>query len=233
MEDTRLKVLQRVEIFNNIESKELRMILNCISPKFVKYEKNEMIALAGESFEGMGIVISGEVMVIKENVAGNRTVMAKLNQGHMFGEMSAFSLQKTWPASVQAVDNCEVMFIEISKLISQCEKVCDCHRKLIENMLVLISRKALQLNRKVEYLAIKGMREKIATYLLEQYQKTKKTTFDIELNRNELAEFLNVSRPSMSREIARMKDEGLIDYYKSTFRIIDLQSLKACVELVN
>jgi CRP-like cAMP-binding protein len=97
-------------------------------------------------------------------------------------------------------------------------------------MLGIISEKALMLNRKVEYLAIKSMRAKISTFLLEQYKKTGKTTFMIPLNRNELADFLNVSRPSMSREMCRMKEEGIIDFHRASIRIINPDALKKSVE---
>ena len=95
-------------------------------------------------------------------------------------------------------------------------------------MLKIISEKALMLNRKVEYLALISVRQKIATYLLEQYKITKSKTFLLPLNRQELAEFLNVSRPSLSREMCRMRDEGIIDFHMSTIKILDLDVLKEC-----
>jgi CRP-like cAMP-binding protein len=103
--------------------------------------------------------------------------------------------------------------------------MCVGHKQLMINMLEIVSDKALGLNRKVNYLSIKSMRGKIAKYLIEEYRKADKVMFEIRYNRNELAEFLNVSRPSMSRELSRMKEEGIIDYHQSTFKVIDVQAL--------
>lgn len=89
------------------------------------------------------------------------------------------------------------MFIHPEKMLGFCDKVCDSHRTLIENITKIISQKALILNEKVDYLTIKSMKAKVAKYLLEQYKKTGSLTFTLPLNREALADFLNVSRPSM------------------------------------
>jgi len=221
--------LTKCELFEDMTGEQINSILTCLKPKINYYQKGEHVAIAGEHFEGIGVILKGEVMISKENAAGNRVILAKLQAEHLFGEMVAFSNMKVWPASVYVVEDSTIMFIEPGKIIRSCEQACISHTSLIMNMLKMISKRALILNRKVEYLAIKSMREKISTYLLEQYRRTGKTTFMIDLNRNELADFLNVSRPSMSREIAKMKDEGIIDYYKSSFKIINLDLLKSCI----
>ena len=74
------------------------------------------------------------------------------------------------------------------------------------------------------------MRGKISAFLLEQYEKQGSATFILPLKRNEMAEFLNVARPSLSREMCRMRDEGLIDFHQSTIKIKDLEALKNLIE---
>ena len=64
-------------------------------------------------------------------------------------------------------------------------------------------------------------------YLIDQYKISKNTTLTIPLKRNELADFLNVSRPSLSREMCAMRDEGIIDFHLSTFKIKDIELLKS------
>ena len=82
------------------------------------------------------------------------------------------------------------------------------------------------LNKKVEYLTIKSMRGKLSTYLVEQYNKEKNVNITLPLNRNELSDFLNVSRPSMSREMSKMRDEGIIDFHLTAVKILDIKELK-------
>ena len=92
-------------------------------------------------------------------------------------------------------------------------------------MMLLLGEKNYHLNMKMDLLLLKGMREKIVTYLLLEAHTQQSTSFTVHLNRNQLADYLNVSRTSMCRELGRMKDEGLIDYYQNSFKILDEKRL--------
>ena len=82
----------------------------------------------------------------------------------------------------------------------------------------------------MEYISIKTMRSKAEYFIYEQYLKGKTTTLTLPMNRQQLADFLNVSRPSMNRELSRMRDEGIIDFHLSAVRIIDIEKLKEYCE---
>ena len=122
------------------------------------------------------------------------------------------------------------MYIHPEKILGVCDKVCFSHKTLISNIVKVISKKAFILNKKVEYLTIKSMRGKLSKYLIEQYKIAGSLTFTISLNREELADFLNVSRPSMSRELCKMRDSGVIDFYKESVRIINLKELQGMLD---
>ncbi len=218
--------LKQVALFKDITEEELATMLNCFNSKVKAYKKDSFIIYEGDPYTGIGIVIEGSVVIQKENEQGERIIISKIPQGGMFGEMIAFSRINKWPATVTAQEKTSVIFLDPSNVVTTCSSTCGGHRQLIINMLGLVSNKALVLNKKVEYLSKKSMRGKIAKYIIEQRKPHKKAIFDVDMNRNELADFLNVSRPSMSRELGRMKEEGLIDYNKQTFRIIDLEGLK-------
>lgn len=224
-----IPTLAKVDLFKGIAGPDLRLMLDCLEPKLFEYKKNDYITIAGEKLESIGIILEGEAVVVKENAAGNRVVMALLKPGDIFGEVVVFTDDAIWPGSVIAQEMCKVIFIPRQKIIGQCHKLCHWHREIIRNMLKILSEKALLLNKKVEYLTIKSMRGKIAAFLLEQFRRTGKTTFVLPLNRNEMADFLNVSRPSMSREMRRMKEEGVIDFHLASVRIKEIDVLKEMV----
>jgi len=225
-----VNILAASPLFNAIPANELAGMLACLNPKVESFTKGSYIAVEGDEFGGLGILLAGEAAVIKENAAGVRSMMTTLATGHMFGEMVAFSARRFWPASVFAQTDCTAVFLPPGKITGECEKTCVNHTRMINNMLQILSEKALLLNRKVEYLAIRSMRIKIATYLLEQYKRTGKKTFYIPLKRNDLADFLNVSRTALSREMGRMRDAGLIEFYRSAVKINDLAGLIETVE---
>jgi CRP-like cAMP-binding protein len=221
--------LSSCRLFKGIAPEELTAMLECLKPRISAYKKGELIAIAGDQLTGVGIVLSGDVAVTKENLAG-KIMMAKLGQNDLFGEIAAFSGAGVWPATVVAERDCKVLFLPPEKLAGNCKNECAGHKLLIMNMLGVLSDKALALNKKVDYISIKNIRSKISTYLLEQYMSTGTKIFVLPLKRNEMADFLNISRPSLSREMGRMRDEGLIDFYRSSVKIRDLQVLKAMTE---
>jgi CRP-like cAMP-binding protein len=216
-------------LFAGIDAAELNLMLGCLNPAVGSYRKNEYLTVAGEKMTGVGIVLAGQAIVTKENAAGNRGILAPLYAGDLFGEMVAFSGQKSWPATIIAQQDCQVIFLASEKIVGNCRQQCQSHRLLIINMLGIVSDKALLLNRKVEYLTLKSLREKIAAYLLEQSKKTGTTTFMLPFTRHELADYLNVARPSLSRELGRMKAEGLIDFHGASVKITAVEALKRMV----
>lgn len=220
------KTLSDSPLFKGISNHELNLMIQCLQPKVYTYKKNSYITIGGEPFTGLGVLLSGEAVIIKENVAGGRNVLTTLTTGNIFGEMIAFSSKQDWPASVFAQTACSVIFLAPDKITGNCANACVGHAQLIKNMLSILSEKALLLNRKVEYLTISSMRRKISIYLLEQSQLSGKQVFTLALNRNDLADFLNVSRTALSREMGRMRDEGFIEFYRSSIKIHDIETLR-------
>jgi CRP-like cAMP-binding protein len=221
-----IDILVSVNLFEGINDSELIHVLNCLGPRIKSYSKGEFITMEGDLFNGIGIVVSGQVKMTQTNEAGERIILAQAGPGGVFGEMIAFSNRDSWVATVIADSSCQIMFLKPDAIVGQCAKVCTGHKQLMLNMLKIVSNKALMMNRKVKYLSIKSMRGKLSKFLLEESSQSNKTTFDIRYKRSELAEFLQVSRPSMSRELSRMKDEGLIDFYKESFQILNFEALQ-------
>lgn len=230
MQDKWIKIIEKSKLFSNISGKEIELILKCLEPKTVKLKKGDFAGLFGEKMEGLGILLEGNLSILKENLDGGRIIIDIIRPGELFGEIAVFTEKRLWPATVSANENSVILFIQPGKFTGICSNACAFHNRLILNMLKIISEKALMLNKKVEYLSIKGMREKLCTYIWEQYKKNGKLIFSLPMKRGELADFLNVSRPSMSREMCRMRDEGLIDFHLSTIKILNPEELAMYVQ---
>jgi CRP-like cAMP-binding protein len=97
---------------------------------------------------------------------------------------------------------------------------CEFHHRLIENMVHIIANKNRDLMRKVEVVSKRTIREKILAYLSIQAQSTNQRYFEIPLGRVELAEYLCVDRSALTRELAKMKEEGILDFDRNSFRIL-------------
>lgn len=224
--DTLSSVLEKCELFEGFETFQLKTMLQCFDPKINFYEKGDFIVLSGDRYYGLGILVEGTAVVSKENAAGSRVMMTTIAAGDLFGEVIAFSGKEIWPASVQAQTSSKAIFIENNTILNQCSEACSFHSLLIRNLLKIVSNRAMILNSRVEYLSMKSISSKIACLLLEYLRKSGSNTFRLPMNRNEMADFLNISRPSMSREMGIMRDNGIIDFQKEAIKILNLDKLK-------
>ena len=233
MESIYYDILNLCPLFSKITREELPALLHCVDAKEKRFYSEEYLWLSGDSIVSLGIVLSGSLEIIKENVAGQKHILDFIAPGQIFGEGIICTKDRISPVSVRSRESSYILFLPFEKVIRPCSNSCAFHYQLNQNLLTLLGEKNRLLNRKIELLTLKGMREKLATYLLYEEsrfqsleQNKNSRFFTITPNRNELADYLNVSRSSMCRELGRMKDEGLIDYYQNSFKIIDHEALK-------
>lgn len=224
------KILKNCPLFRTFSDTDFAHILPCLNIQVKKYKADDFIFLLGNQVDSIGIVLEGTLEIIKENLVGNRHIIASLGPSNLFGEGIVCTKDRISPVSVLTKTEATIMLIPYQKVITSCEKTCSFHIQLIHNMMLLLGEKNYVLNHKIDLLMIKGMKEKLATFLLYEAKRHNSNRFDIDFNRNELAEYLNVSRPSMSRELANMKDDGIIDYHMNSFHILSVEKLKQCID---
>ena len=126
-----------------------------------------------------------------------------------------------------AADESVVLYLNRESVITDGAGVCP---KLIRNLLKYFSGRIASINKDTGYLIIKSMRLKIAKLIFDKYLEQGNLNVEMGLNRNEMADYLNVSRPSMSREMMRMRDEGIIGFWKDKVTITDMDALEAIVK---
>lgn len=226
MQESVMTIIESTALFKGISSKSVQPLLGCLNTRIKAYKKGQTIFTAADSFKGIGIVIEGQVMVSKARFSGTRLLMTTLSRGDIFGEMVCFLDEAKYPADITAITDATIAFVSPEKVIGTCQESCQSHQMLIKNLLKMMSKKAMGLNRKVNYLSLKTLKGKISAFLLEQAELNKSLMFQISMNRDEWAEFFNVSRPSLSRELSLMKSDAWIDYHKSSFKILDQKCLQ-------
>ena len=204
-------------LFDGIAFEDYERLLNCLSAKTVFYKKDEIILLAGNSVDFVGLVLLGCVKIIKEDLDGNISILTELSTSELFGEVFACAGIGYSPVTVQASEDCEILFIDYKRIAVSCTSSCPFHTKLIENMLKLIAKKTLFLNQKNEILSKRTTREKLRLFLDNQRGGARK--FTIPYDREELANYLCIDRSAMSRELGKMRDDGLISFVKNKFEI--------------
>lgn len=207
-------------LFKDIQADNLEAILGCIGYHIGSYKKGGIIAFEEEHIRHIGILMSGAVDMVKEDLWGNKTMLIRMRSGELFGETFACGDDTSSLVTFMVSEDAEILFIPFRRVMQTCTMACVFHHRLIENMVRIIANKSRDLMRKVEVISKRTLREKILAYLSLQSQINEHRYFEIPLGRVELAEFLCADRSALTRELAKMRDEGLIDYDKNCFRIL-------------
>ena len=154
-----------------------------------------------------------------------KNIMANLEASSIFGEALLFSKHPLWPATIKALKPTKIMFIPLETFIETLPDCQQCQTKILSNLLEDLSEKALLLTKKVHYLTLKGMREKIYAYLTDIYTMQHSEKLVLPHNREQMAEALNVSRTALSRELGRLRDEGIIEINGRHVTLLDPQQI--------
>ncbi|HOQ01922.1 MAG TPA: Crp/Fnr family transcriptional regulator [Acetivibrio clariflavus] len=215
-----LNVLCNSPLFSGIEKTDLDKMLKCLSARKASYAKDEYILSAGDAINDVGIVLYGSVNIIKEDFWGNRAILTKVQSGEMFGEAFAFANIQKLPVSAVATEKTEVLFVDFGKITTTCSSACLFHSRLIQNILKILASKNIMLTQKLEHIVKRTTREKLLSYLSEQAIKSGSNTFSIPFNRQELADYLSVDRSAMSKELCKLRDEGILEFNKNHFKLV-------------
>lgn len=207
-------------LFQGIRKEDMQGMLGCTGYHLHRYKKGEGIILEEEQVRHIGIVLEGSVDMVKEDIWGGKTLLMRIGERDLFGESFACGDDIQAVVSFLAAGDTQVMFIPFNRIMHTCTMACEFHHRMVENMVRIIANKNRDLMRKVEIVSKKSLREKIMTYLSVQSQSHHSRYFEIPLGRVELAEYLCADRSALTRELASMKADGLIDFDKNVFRIL-------------
>jgi len=216
------EVYKNVPLFKDIDKDHLQTMIECIGSNQKMFEKDEFVFLAGEKPKDVGVLLSGQLHILRECSEGNNLLVGVLGIGEVVaGGIVAAGVEEN-PVSVIAKTKSTVMFFDFSRILTFCSNSCEHKQKLIRNMLWHVANKNMELQSRLEIVSIKSVRKKILRYLCKmEARQTRTDGIIIPFNRQEMADFLCVERSALSRELAKMKDEGIIDYRKNHFIIIN------------
>lgn len=209
-------------LFSEFSQDEIIDALKCINYTIKSFDKSQVVALEDSTCTSLGIVLSGSVEVQKIFASGNNITIDKLDDGSIFGEVIIFSFRNTYPSSIISVSKSDIMFISRDNI----SKLCNLNSKFLINFMSLLSNKILTLNKKLKAMSYQTIRQKITFYILEQCSLQKNSEITLPCSKRELSEQLGIPRPSLSRELINMKDNGLITLDKFRITIIDMESLE-------
>lgn len=219
--DIFIPTLKKCRIFSEIDVNDIKDYLNKLNMKTFSYDKNEIVAFEGDKCSSLGIVLEGCVEVQKHHPSGKVISLMRLTSGDVFAEAIVFSDENEFPNTLVSVEKSEILYITRPNII----KLCSSNSKIFSNMLALLSNKILMLNSKIKELSLDNLRAKICSYLYQEYKKQGSLKLILTMDRNELAQSLGIQRPSLSRELSTMKNDGIIDFTKNIIIIKNLDNI--------
>ncbi len=217
--------LLKCVLFKDMNKSDIVNILEKISHKIVNYDKDELIAIEGEDCHSLGIILMGKIEIQKVFPSGQVMTINNFTEGDIFGESLVFSNRHTYPATITATEYTEIMYIERNDIV----KLSMINTDILTNFLSILSNRILMLNNRITTLSQDTIRKKISNFLLFEYQKQNTTHLMIPFTRKKMAELLNIPRPSLSRELIKMKDEKIIDFDGNKIKILRMDLLEECL----
>ena len=209
--------LPRSVLFRDMADAEIHAALDALHAQERAYTKGSVILRAGETTDRMGMVLSGSVTVESTDVWGNRTILSLLDGGQFFGEVYALLPGEVLLVDVRVVEDCRILFLTLSAM-EGCSEVWA--GKLLRNLLTISARKNLALSGRSFHTAPKTVRGRVMAYLNSISLQQRSRAFAIPFDRQQMADYLNLERTALSKELGKMREEGLLVFRKNRFEIL-------------
>lgn len=217
-----LFVLRNNPFFNGLNDEEILSALHCVHANIINKTAGEYILRVGDSTTAMGLVLSGSVLIVQEDLWGHRNVMTKSKAGDFFAEPFAAIPNSVLNISVVANENCEILMLNTKRLLTVCPCACEHHNKIIRNLVSVLANRILMFNDKITHMSKRTTREKLLSYLSAESIRQGSLSFDIPFDRQQLADFLCVERAAMSVELSKLQKDGILKTNRNHFTLYTL-----------
>lgn len=210
---------QEVPLFSGLGRDEINEVLQKFHGMIKHFPKSDYIYLAGDAVESLCVVLEGTVQMIKEDMWGEKSIIANLSSGSVFGENFLGKLGERSVVSYFAASDSEILMLPLGRMLFE-SAGSEAGRRMMCNIVSILADNNTRLIEKTEILCKKTLRSKIMAYLEQEAKYNGAQKFTIPFNRTDLANYLDADRSALTRELARMRDEGLIAFEKNTFEIL-------------
>lgn len=216
-----LFLLKNSSFFSGMTEEEILSVLHCVDAKVISKRNGEYVFRAGESTAVMGLVLSGAVLVIQEDLWGRRNIMSKVEEGGLLAEAFAATPGSVLNVSVEADKDSRILLLNIRRLLTVCPSACSHHNRLVRNLVSVLAGKVLQFNDKITHMSKRSTREKLLSYLSSESLRQGRLSFDIPYDRQQLADYLCVDRAAMSAELSKLQKEGKLKTNRNHFELYE------------
>lgn len=238
--------VKKLPVFRNLSDEELEKSLHCARSILVNFQKDEYIYRQEDEPKRLYFVLEGKVELGRAHRSGRLLRTEQVKEGDAFGAIEVFLGEQAHSCYAKAKTQVQVLAVDRYFFGGRCEKNCVHHAQVIKNMLQVFAERARENERQIELLTIGNLSQRVAAYLLEEAEDSSERTNNtgrnreknglgkpesgriirLRQNREELAAYLNTTRPSLSRILMQMQEEGLIAFpARNQIQIVDIEGL--------
>ena len=215
-------VLETSSLFKGIPAKELRDDLEATPHHIQCYDKEETIFFLMEEASRIGLVLEGHAQAQKSFPNGSQVNVSLRGPGELIGPAAVFSSARKYPCDVVAAEPATVMMFRREDLLSLMQKDV----RILENLMTEIASATYMLQQRLELLSYNGIAQKAAFWLLTQARQTGKNRVAIPGSVSKWSMMMNVSRPSLHRELKNLELRDIISYEPPVILIRDAEKLQ-------
>ncbi|MDD2979741.1 MAG: Crp/Fnr family transcriptional regulator [Hespellia sp.] len=212
------------ELFQGIGADSLTRMLECSKSRISHYRSGEVIFHEEEVATKLFVLLEGAVHIVKNFASGRKKILLTLEEGEIFGENFFFGKETKYWYDAESYKEAYILEIPWRFFYCFCDSACAHHQQLVQNMLGILSMKQFAITKRLQIVSTSSLRERIAIWLIDEADGHGKVT--MKMKRDALADMLGVARPSLSRELMKMQDDGLIRVEKKEICIINKEEME-------
>lgn len=203
-----IKLLKNIDLFKCFSENELEQIFTSNNYIIRNYKKNSIVYMQNEKCKNLDVILEEIISIQKIDSEGNILSINDFTNGDVIGENLLFSVNNKYPMTILSKSDTVMLHINKDLILNLCQS----NKYFLLSFLQSLSNKALILSDKIMSLSMKKLRQCIIDFLLFEYYAQDSTRIKLNMTKKELAEKLGVQRSSLSRELNKMRKDGLIDF---------------------
>lgn len=211
-----LKKINQLTLLSCLPEKSLDEWIHSGRMPIRRFQPDQIIHLEGDFCRGIEIVLSGRVSVQRIDESGSLMIITQFGPDELIGGNLVFSRNPRYPMTIIAKEETQLVVLEKNLVFD----LCSSHPGFLEQFLIAISDNALMLGDKIKHYVNRRLRESILSYLTNMSMIQNSDQILLPVSKKELAEQIGVQRTSLSRELQKMKKEGLLEYDSRSIRIL-------------
>lgn len=216
-----IPLLKTIDLFKDLSFRDIDCLFTKDLYEIKNYKKNSVIYFQNEKCTSFDIILKGTILVQKIDSNGNVLTISDFTAGDVLSGNLLFSHKNFYPMTVLSKTDATILHIKRNLVL----KLCQIDINFLNNFLISISDKTLILTDKIKALSMKTIRQCIIDFLIYESYSQNSNIVKLGLTKKELAEKFGIQRPSLSRELNKMRKDGLIEYNAHSITIINMASL--------